>query len=245
MINDVDAEMLESILAAEHDGNRLILVINSPGGHAMAAERIVNVCREYGKNQFEVLIPHKAKSAATMVALGASKIHMSPTAELGPVDPQVAYNPMGGEDVLWISAAEYIRSYDKLMNRGTSGDVKRLEPIIQQLARFDARFIEQLQSAQKLAEDISIKLLQGGMMKDGNEDAIRKKISPFLVQEETASHGRMIHARGAKKCGLKVETIGLRSNIWDLIWELYVRSDWTVKNRCAKLIESSKSALSA
>ena len=42
-ISDEDAEMLESILAVEHDKGKLLLILNSPGGQALAAERIVNV----------------------------------------------------------------------------------------------------------------------------------------------------------------------------------------------------------
>lgn len=109
-ITDEDAEMLESLLAVEHQAGKLLLILSSPGGQALAAERIVNVCRAYSKNQFEVLVPHMAKSAATMICFGASKIHMGKTAELGPVDPQVPYKDDLGLD-RWISAQEYIRSY--------------------------------------------------------------------------------------------------------------------------------------
>jgi hypothetical protein len=141
-ITDNDAEMFESILAAEHGGGgKIILLINSPGGQGLAAERIVNVCRSYSDNKFEVLVPHMAKSAATMICFGASLIHMSPTAELGPVDPQVPYW-MDGSDPrndppMWISAEEYIRSYDALIDRASNGKVKRLEPFIQQAAIVD------------------------------------------------------------------------------------------------------------
>ena len=62
-IDDSDAEMLESVLNAEHDGGPLLLVVNSPGGQALAAERIVNICRSYSDDRFEVLVPHMAKSA--------------------------------------------------------------------------------------------------------------------------------------------------------------------------------------
>src|SRR5437870_1282174 len=82
MISDVDAEMLESILSVEHSsGGKIMLIINSPGGFGLAAERIVNTCRAFSNNQFEVLVPHMAKSAATMICFGAIKIHMSKTAE--------------------------------------------------------------------------------------------------------------------------------------------------------------------
>ncbi len=244
LITDDDAEMIEGILSAEYDSGRLLLIINAPGGMALAAERIANVCREYSKSKFEVLVPHMAKSAATMIAFGASVIHMSPTAELGPVDPQVPYTTPDGRQI-WISAAEYIRSYDGLMETGTRGDVKRLEPIVQQLSRYDDRYIEQLKSAQQLSEDISVKLLSSGMMKAFSEDDIRSKIRPFLVQEETASHGRMLAAKRTKMCGLNVELIDLKGELWDTIWELYVRSDWIVKRQSGKIIESAQSALSA
>ena len=125
-IVDSDAEMLESILAAEHDGGKLVLIVSSPGGQALAAERIVNVCRAYSDNQFEVIVPHMAKSAATMICFGANKIHMSMTAELGPVDPQVRFKDDAGT-VRAISAHEYITSYEDLIRDSTSGKSKRIE----------------------------------------------------------------------------------------------------------------------
>ncbi|MGA2173256.1 MAG: hypothetical protein ABSG82_09665 [Sedimentisphaerales bacterium] len=107
MLSDRDAEMIESILSTEHTGGKLILILNSAGGSGMAAERVVNVCRAYSKGDFEVIVPHMAKSAATLICFGASCIHMSPTAELGPVDPQVKYiNDLQKE--VWISADEYV-----------------------------------------------------------------------------------------------------------------------------------------
>lgn len=239
-IIDDDAEMLESILAAEHDGGRLVLVVNSPGGMALAAERIVHVCREYSGGQFEVAVPHMAKSAATMICFGATKIHMSRTAELGPVDPQVEY-----EEGKWISTQEYVRSYDTLMEAASSGKHKRIEPFLQQLNRFDARYIEQLKSHQNLSEDISVQLLQSGMLQGESEQEISKKIDVFLSQSRTRSHGRMINHTGVAACGLNVAPIGARSALWDDLWELYVRSDWAVSNTCRKLIESTSSSVRA
>jgi hypothetical protein len=250
-ITDDDAEMLESILAAEHNvGGKILMIINSPGGQALAAERIVNVCRSYSDNKFEVLVPHMAKSAATMICFGASLIHMSPTAELGPVDPQVTYWLDGADPESdpprWISAEEYIRSYDKLMDRASNGRAKRLEPFIQQLSRFDARYIEQLRSAQKLSEDISVRLLGSLMMRGKSKPVIRKAIDVFLSQTQTSSHGRMINPVESRKCGLKIKSVDLHSEIWRTVWELYVRSDWAVDvAHYNKLIETSLSAVSA
>jgi len=41
-----------------------------------------------------VAVPRHAKSAATMIALGADQVHMGLLSELGPVDPQVLGVPM-------------------------------------------------------------------------------------------------------------------------------------------------------
>jgi ATP-dependent protease ClpP protease subunit len=245
-IDDTDAEIMESVLAAEADGRKIILIINSPGGQALAAERIVNVCRSYSNNQFEALIPHAAKSAATMICFGASKLHMSPTAELGPVDPQVPYwsvpNPGPEDRPRWISAEEYLRSYEDLIREASNGKAQRIEPFIQQLGRYDARYMEQLRSLRALSADISVRLLQSDMMKGRSTKAIQKAIDVFLTQKKTSSHGRMINSQEAKTCGLNVTQIALNSTVWHCVWELFIRSK-TAVDHCGKLIETAESAI--
>jgi len=214
-IDNRDAEMLESMLSSEPTDKKIVLFLSSPGGQGMAAERIVNIFRAYSKNRFEVMVPHMAKSAATMICFGSSLIHMSETAELGPVDPQVPYwSKDEDEEPDWISAEEYVRSYDKLVKAASDGKAKRLEPFIQQLARYDARFIEKLRSAQKLAEDISIRLLKSSMMKAKTPVEIRKCIDVFLTQTRAISHGRMINHQEAVDCGLSIKLVDLHSPLW-------------------------------
>jgi hypothetical protein len=237
-----DAEMLENVLQVEHRGGRILLIINSPGGQALAAERIANVCRAYSKGKFSALVPHMAKSGATLICFGADRIYMSATAELGPVDPQVQYKDDQGLPV-WTSAAEYVAAYEKLMHLGTAGKVKRLEPILQQLVRFDARYVERLYSNQALSEDISVRLLGSGMMKGASPARIKERIAPFLVQRRKSSHGRMINCDEAKKCRLNIELLELDSPVCKLAWSLYVRCDWVMNNRHAGLIETSSSSV--
>ncbi len=245
MISDVDPEMIESILSVEQDKARLILVVNSPGGQGLAAERIVNVCRSYSGNRFSVLVPHMAKSAATLICFGADEIIMSRTAELGPVDPQFVYGDE--KSAMQISAAEYVRSYEQLVSEASSGKNQRIEPFLQQLNRFDARLIQQLKSAQDLARDISVRHLQASMMKGKTPADIEKAINVFLAQSASKDHGRMITFSEAQSCGLNVSEIDLRSPEWNTAWELYVRSNWVVGsgNRAAKLLESRRSSVTA
>lgn len=248
MISDTDAEMIENILSTEYDGGKIALIINSAGGLGLAAERIVNVCRAYSDGQFEVIVPHMAKSAATLICFGCSCIWMSPTAELGPVDPQIKYfsdTIISDNKGQWISAEEYVNSYEKLLKEATSGKAKRIEALIQQLSRYDARYIEQLISAQALSENISIKLLKTGMMSTFAEKTIKTKIKNFLIHKQTASHGRMITMAEAQECGLKVEEIKLKSELWNWIWEIFVRADWVVSVHSKKILESNMTSLQA
>jgi len=64
------------------------------GGHTLTPNRIVHLVREYCK-KFGVLVPFRAHSAGTSLALGANEIVMGPLGELGPVDPSVTndFNP--------------------------------------------------------------------------------------------------------------------------------------------------------
>jgi ClpP class serine protease len=89
ILENEDADIIESVLQKADLKNGLVMVINSPGGDGLAAERIVNICRAYTGGEFEVVVPRMVKSAATMVCFGARKIWMSQTSELGSVDTQV------------------------------------------------------------------------------------------------------------------------------------------------------------
>lgn len=70
------------------------LILHSNGGHGPTAWRLVNLIREYTKD-FTVVVPDRAFSAATLIALGANEILMHRMGCLGPIDPSVAnsFNP--------------------------------------------------------------------------------------------------------------------------------------------------------
>lgn len=230
-IGDNDADIIEGVLQKSDLSKGLTLIINSPGGSGLAAERIVNVCRSYSSGDFEVMIPKMAKSAATMVAFGAKKIWMSKTSELGPVDPQVF------REGQFVSAHSIVSAYQELLRQAvkTNGNI---QPYLQQLQRFDASEVKRLKASQKLSESIAITALQTGMMKSKTDSQIRMKIKPFLDPEVTSSHGRRIGMEVAEQCGLQVGNINLGSSLWRTLWELYVRLDFFVSTKASKCVES-------
>lgn len=241
VIEDRDADMLEEMLQnTDLIGKELLLMINSPGGDALTAERIVNICRSYSHDgRFSVIVPKMAKSAATMVCFGAHQIGMAATSELGPIDPQIPVFDQAGNLTNYLAAHEIIESYEKLMKEAnkTKG---RIDPYMDQLARYDAREIRRIRSAQQLSETVAVSCLKTGCFKGLTETKIKNKIKPFLDPKYTKVHGRPIYHDVTQACGLNVKKHELKSSLWQLVWNLYVRLGHVLSTTSAKVVESSQ-----
>lgn len=235
-IEDSDAQMLEGILQKMDLSNGLALFIDSPGGDGLAAERIINTCRSYsGSGEYLAIVPGKAKSAATLICFGASKICMGASSELGPVDPQIVIDEE--ERPKRFSVFNIVESYDELFKRAIA-EKGNLEPYLQQLSRYDERQIKEFRTALSLAEDSAVKSLKSGMLRKLEEDDIKKNIEKFLTPKETKDHGRPIYRDEAKSCGLEIDYIDIKSDLWQKMYELYIRTNHFVQDAAVKCIES-------
>ncbi len=78
----------------------ILLIVLSRGGSIEPAYQISKLCKTFAKERFSVAVPRQAKSAATLLAIGADQIHMGPLGQLGPIDPQ-----LGGLPALGVSQA--------------------------------------------------------------------------------------------------------------------------------------------
>ncbi|MEI6296497.1 MAG: hypothetical protein WCO84_02505 [bacterium] len=68
--------------------SKLDVLLNAPmGGRIEPAFNIVKLIRKHAE-AVEMIIPYRAKSAGTLICLGADKLLMNTTAELGPLDTQ-------------------------------------------------------------------------------------------------------------------------------------------------------------
>lgn len=245
MIETQDADVLECVLQKMDLSSGLALVINSPGGDGLAAERIINICRTYsGTGEYWAIVPSKAKSAATMICFGASKIIMSRTSELGCIDPQVIIPGEKGVFVQRFSAYNVIESYRELFERAIK-ETGNLQPYLQQLANYDEREIRELEAACLLSEDIAIRALKSCMMRNLSEEEIKQKIEIFLTPRQTKAHGRPIYASEVSSCGLNVEVWDNKEERWRTIYELYIRIDHLVSTSAAKCVETKDHAFVA
>jgi len=235
-IHDKDADMIENVLQGTDVKKGFLMIINSPGGSALAAERIIQVCRAYSADKFSVVVPKMAKSAATMICLGASKIIMSRTSELGPIDPQVIITE--GQTRKLFPAFLLIQSYRKLIEEAIR--VKQpIEIFLQQLSKYDHRDIALYEQEADLAKDIAARALKSGILKSEPDQEVQKTISFFLEPTRTKVHGRPIYLDDLAPTKLNLERLEIDSEQWKLIWNLYVRLDCLLsRGNVAKIVES-------
>jgi Serine dehydrogenase proteinase len=92
------------------------VILDSTGGPLDSAFRTILFLSRYAEN-LNVYVPRKAKSASTLIAVGANTIFMSPFGELGPLDTQIR-DPRNPTD--YISALDCYQSVDYVREFGFS-----------------------------------------------------------------------------------------------------------------------------
>jgi len=91
----IDIDDSEAVLRAIRTTPKdkpIALIIHTPGGLVLAASQIARALKKHPAKKV-VIVPHYAMSGGTLIALAADEIWMDPNAVLGPLDPQLAYEP--------------------------------------------------------------------------------------------------------------------------------------------------------
>ncbi len=188
------------------------LFLYSTGGDAMVPWRLVSMIREYC-DKFSVLIPYKAHSAATMIALGADEVVMTNLSELSPIDPSTENifnpdDPKNPQNKIAISVEDVMAYFDLAKNKfGIKSDIE--------LAAIFNKFVESNPQIHPLAlGNINrthnlIRILAKRLLKSHKtpmqEDEIDKIVDYFT--EKLYSHQYYIGRKEAK------EDLGLRTVI--------------------------------
>ncbi|MBI1839029.1 MAG: hypothetical protein HYR95_01880 [Candidatus Colwellbacteria bacterium] len=113
--------LISKQLQAIRKTQNIDLFLYSAGGDTMVPWRLVSMIREYC-DKFSVLVPYKAHSAATMIALGADEIVMSNLSELSPIDPSTANvfnptDPQNPQNKIPISVEDVMAYFDLAKNK--------------------------------------------------------------------------------------------------------------------------------
>lgn len=181
---------------------KISLVLYTRGGSTLAAWSIVNLLRHFC-DHLEVIVPTKAQSAGTLIAMGADAIVMTKQATLGPIDPSIntPLNPMvapGSPQRVPVSV-EAINGFLEFSKLG--GDGMPPEALVAELTRQVHPLV--LGSAFRARAQIRMlgrRLLQHHM----NDPAKIDKLLDFLCSE-SGSHDYTIFRREARnELGLNI-----------------------------------------
>ncbi len=218
----------DHLLSLKADKNdRLDLFIYSRGGQSDVPWTIVSMFREYcHKGDFNVLIPYRAHSAATVVALGADEIIMTKKAELGPIDATIMngpYNPKEGNTNTRLPlSVEDVNGYFALIeriNRETPLEkMNGIKELISQVHPLALGAVNRLLEETKLVGRRLLDTRAKPFTEEENKDIIKK------LSSELYSHNHAINKTEALKyLGLKqvinAESVGLEEDLWNLYLE--------------------------
>ncbi len=219
----ISKSVRDKFIEARHelkDGEPVALLIDSPGGYADFAYQIACLFRE-ACGGFKAVVPRYAKSAATLIALGADAIYLGRHAELGPLDAQ--YYDLEREEYMSsldeVQALERLRAFalnsideSTLFLVGRSG--KKLDTVMPMALSFVSDLMrpmfERVDVVQytkqsrvlKIAEEYATRLLQ----RSGMAEAKAKQVARSLV-EKYPTHGFYLDAHEAEDIKLPVEPV--------------------------------------
>ena len=215
-LNYIDVYDLDRVVNEVTRGLPITLLLHSPGGNVDAAEKMVHILleassRHHGDRSpdLEVVIPDSAKSAATLIALGATSIKMSDSSELGPIDPQLPH-PSG----LLISAAVVLREYEEAKLAYANEPDNRA--LADAFSKFDPQLIAAMRQAMSRARTCAEDLLkrQGGNYTEAP--------NALLDVNRFHSHGQMIDWQAAIEIGIpQVHYVNREDQLWQRYRRLY------------------------
>lgn len=233
--------------------DKIDLVLYSAGGDTMVPWRLVSMIREYC-NQFSVIIPYKAHSAATMISLGADEIIMSDMSELSPIDPSTSnvfnpVDPQNPQNRIPISVEEVMSYFDLAKNKfGIKSD--------EELTKIFNKFVESTPSIHPLAlgnvnrTHNLIKLLAKRLLRSHVEQLKEVEVEGIIkfLTEELYSHQYYIGRKEAR------EELGIKTVIYadkelsDLMTEIYeeyaremkMRDSWNPESEIDGKLESRR-----
>ena len=194
---------------------KIDLFLHSYGGAVDTPYKVVTLIREFC-DEFAVIVPFVAKSAASMLVLGADEVIMGPISELGPIDALVKH-PVYQDTLVPVQAIWHCLDYlqRSIIN---SPDPEVASFIVTPLLnKLDPWLIGDYEKTIKASRQYAETLLSRYMLKD---DIDRVQDVSKALTEGYYSHGYPIAHREAKELGLKVTEA--HGELWDVIWDLYL-----------------------
>lgn len=194
-------DLVEDLKKDEKNRDKVAIFLNTPGGSAETAEKLVDIIRYHYKD-VTFIVPDAAMSAGTIFCMAGNRIYMDYSSSLGPIDPQV----WNGQQ--WVPALGYLDKVEEMLQKSAGGTLSNAEFLILQSQDLA------LLSRYEQAKNLTITLLKNWLVdykwcdwtKHGtNPDKLGQDVTPEEKRERAEevakllgdnkywhSHGRMI-----------------------------------------------------
>jgi len=235
-----DAVPFVDLLHNVEPNHDIDLLLHTVGGDINAAEKLIAMVRDcVGSGLLRIVVPDFAKSAGTLMVLGADRVVMSDMSELGPIDPQIVLADDKGNR-LRHSIQAHLDAFEEHSGKLQSEPGNIVAQIM--LGKFDPAVIQLFKAAKERARQIAESLLRQGMFREGGNWS--QTATALLDTKRWQDHAQMISWKDAKHedIGLNVEYLPPKSREWQQYWQLYCMQRLAVGNR-QKLYESDYASL--
>ena len=225
---------MEALHGLETD--RLDLILHSPGGSAEAAEAIVTYLRSKFDN-IRVIVPHMAKSAATMIACAADEIVMGKHSFLGPIDPQFVLNTSLGPRM--VPAQAIIEQFEKA--KEDCKDPNMVRAWLPMLSQYGPELLVSCQNASDLGEELVREWLARYMFRtDRKRKSKARAIAKWLsTHSHFKSHARSISRDDLQDKGLNITALEADQDAQGLILSVFHATSHTFNlTGAVKIIEN-------
>ena len=196
------------------------LLLHTVGGDIDATEKLISMIRDRVRTaSFRIVVPDYAKSAGTLMVLGADCVVMSDSSELGPIDPQLVRVEGDGQRVS-VSVQHHLDAYDEYAERLSEAPDDPVATLM--LQKFDPAARQTYIRVNRRARQLAERFLVQGMFSDGQGNPTGAA-SELLNTDLWLTHSMPISWRDAQnpRIGLKVEYLDPHSESWQLYWRLY------------------------
>lgn len=245
-------DIIEDLATDPNKKDKLLVVLTTSGGSAIAVERYVNIIRKH-YNEVSFIIPDYAYSAGTIFCMSGDNIYMDYFSVLGPIDPQVQ-----NKEGKWVAALGYLDKVNELIKKAQDNILTQAEFLI--LKDIDLAELRGYEQAKELTIDLLKKWLVKYKFKNWNNHQTNKdKLGLDVTDKEKEdraediadklgnnriwkSHGRPINIETLEKeLKLKIEDYSNTKQIREKIRSYYsLLSDYVQKNKFSIFVQTRK-----
>lgn len=198
---------------------RIDLFLYTKGGDTDVPWRIVRQLRHHVDDEWRVLIPFRANSAGTLIALGADKVVLCGEGELGPIDPTLKIQRVGQGETAGTDSisVEDVMAYVRFVReRGKLTDQSAVSKALEKLSdRVDPVSLGRIYRTHAHIRDVARTILDS--RKNAPSAEIQNKIVGTLA-EQVYAHGHAIGVNTAREIGLPVVEASAEEDA--VMWEL-------------------------